>query len=55
MDLTLPDHRTNPAPMPQLDGVTHRMVDVDGLEVHVAEVGDGDPLVLLHGWPQHWW
>jgi pimeloyl-ACP methyl ester carboxylesterase len=21
----------------------------------VAEAGDGPPLLLLHGWPQHWW
>ena len=45
----------NPAPMPHLDGVTHRVVDVGGLRVHVAEAGRGEPLVLLHGWPQHWW
>ena len=41
--------------MPVLDGVTHRFVDVGGLRVHVAEAGAGEPLVLLHGWPQHWW
>jgi pimeloyl-ACP methyl ester carboxylesterase len=23
--------------------------------MHFAEAGDGDPLVLLHGWPQHWY
>ena len=23
--------------------------------MHVAEAGTGDPLVLLHGFPQHWW
>ena len=43
------------APMPVLPGVTHRFVDVGGLRVHVAEAGRGEPLVLLHGWPQHWW
>jgi pimeloyl-ACP methyl ester carboxylesterase len=43
------------APMPVLEGVTHRFVDVGGLRVHVAEAGRGEPLVLLHGWPQHWW
>ena len=46
-----------PRPLPQLAGVTHRRVDVDGLGVHVALAGSADapPLVLLHGWPQHWW
>ena len=41
--------------LPQLDGVTHRTVDARGLRFHVAEAGAGDPIVLLHGWPQHWW
>jgi pimeloyl-ACP methyl ester carboxylesterase len=41
--------------VPQLDGVTHRTVDARGLRFHVAEAGAGDPIVLLHGWPQHWW
>jgi pimeloyl-ACP methyl ester carboxylesterase len=38
-----------------LDGVEHRDVDAGGLRMHVAELGDGPPLLLLHGWPQHWW
>jgi pimeloyl-ACP methyl ester carboxylesterase len=43
--------------MPPLPGVTHRTVDAGGLSVHVALAGpeDAPPLVLLHGWPQHWW
>jgi pimeloyl-ACP methyl ester carboxylesterase len=41
--------------LPDLPGVTHRWVDVGGLSVHVAEAGSGEPLVLQHGWPQHWW
>jgi pimeloyl-ACP methyl ester carboxylesterase len=40
---------------PQLDGVEHRYVNARGLTTHVAEAGEGPPLVLLHGWPQHWW
>ena len=23
--------------------------------MHVAEAGAGEPIVLLHGWPEHWW
>ena len=41
--------------MPDVAGVTHRTVQVGELAVHVAEAGAGDPLVLLHGWPQHWY
>jgi pimeloyl-ACP methyl ester carboxylesterase len=36
-------------------GVRHRTVAVPGVDLHVAEAGDGPPLLLLHGWPQHWW
>jgi pimeloyl-ACP methyl ester carboxylesterase len=41
--------------MPRLDGVTHRTVTARGLRFHVAEAGAGEPIVLVHGWPQHWW
>jgi pimeloyl-ACP methyl ester carboxylesterase len=40
---------------PTAPGVTHRHVEVDGVRLHLAEAGDGPPLVLVHGWPQHWW
>ncbi|MCW2607485.1 MAG: hydrolase [Frankiales bacterium] len=42
---------------PVVPGVRHRTVDVQGLAVHLAEAGDPDapPLLLLHGWPQHWY
>jgi pimeloyl-ACP methyl ester carboxylesterase len=43
------------AGMPQLEGVEHRFVDVRGARLHVAELGSGPPVLLLHGWPQHWW
>lgn len=44
-------------PFPPVEGVeiTHRFVDAGGLKVHVAEAGEGPPLLMLHGWPQHWW
>lgn len=43
--------------LPQLDGIRHRDVTVGGVRFHVAEGGpaQGPPVVLLHGWPQHWW
>ena len=42
-------------PIPELEGVQHRYVDAGGLRTHVAEAGEGPPLVMLHGWPQNWW
>lgn len=46
-----------PPPFPHVEGVTHRFVDARGLRMHVAVAGpeDGKPVVLLHGWPQHWY
>jgi pimeloyl-ACP methyl ester carboxylesterase len=41
--------------LPALEGVTHRTVEVRGLRFHVAEAGAGPPVLLLHGWPEHWW
>ena len=43
------------ARFPAVDGVEHRFVDVGGLHVHVAEAGAGEPVLMLHGWPQHWY
>ena len=45
-------------PLPALDGVVHRFVDVrDDVTIHVAEAGpSGGPAVtLVHGFPQNWW
>jgi pimeloyl-ACP methyl ester carboxylesterase len=44
-------------PFPHVEGAEHRYVDVGRLTLHVAEAGDpdGEPIVLLHGWPQHWY
>jgi pimeloyl-ACP methyl ester carboxylesterase len=42
-------------PLPPAAGVEHRDVQLPGVRLHVAEAGAGDPVLLLHGWPQHWW
>jgi pimeloyl-ACP methyl ester carboxylesterase len=44
-------------PFPEIPGfeVEHDFVSARGLRFHVAQAGAGEPLVLLHGWPQHWW
>ncbi len=40
---------------PHVEGVEHRFVDAAGVRLHVAEAGTGAPLLLVHGWPQHWY
>ncbi|MFJ2901986.1 alpha/beta fold hydrolase [Streptomyces sp. NPDC087212] len=34
--------------------VAHRMIDVNGIRLHIAEEGEGPLVVLLHGFPESW-
>jgi pimeloyl-ACP methyl ester carboxylesterase len=43
------------AGIPHVAGVDHEFVDAGGLRTHVALAGEGPPVVMLHGWPQHWY
>lgn len=54
------------ASAPRFDSVTrddaefnrrfrHKFADVDGVKMHYVTGGTGEPLVLLHGWPQSWY
>ncbi|MGA5702065.1 alpha/beta fold hydrolase [Peterkaempfera bronchialis] len=53
----------NPAQSPapgtwnvRLDGPwTHRDVAANGARFHIAELGEGPLVLLVHGWPQFWW
>lgn len=33
----------------------HRFVSANGARFHVAEIGEGPLVILLHGFPQFWW
>jgi len=35
--------------------VAHRTLDVNGLQMHIAEAGTGPLVLLLHGWPESWY
>jgi pimeloyl-ACP methyl ester carboxylesterase len=43
------------ADIPHVAGVEHEFVDAGGLRTHVALAGGGPAVVMLHGWPQHWY
>ncbi len=38
---------------PAIPGVRRAHVTAGGVRFHVTEAGAGEPVVLLHGWPQH--
>lgn len=42
-------------PLPEVEGVTHGYRRVGEVDMHYAEAGSGPPLVLVHGFPQHWY
>jgi hypothetical protein len=41
----------------EIDNVTfsHHTTSVNGIQMHYVIGGQGDPVVLLHGWPQTWY
>ncbi|HEV3227982.1 MAG TPA: alpha/beta hydrolase [Solirubrobacteraceae bacterium] len=41
--------------LPPVPGVEHRFVTAGGSRLHFAEAGSGEPILMLHGWPQHWY
>ncbi|MCZ2830179.1 alpha/beta hydrolase [Modestobacter sp. VKM Ac-2986] len=49
------DASTWSPPLPEASGFDHLVVEAPGLRTHLAVIGAGEPVVLLHGFPQHWW
>ena len=45
--------------LPALPSVEHHWMDFQSgggpVRLHLAATGSGPPVLLLHGWPQHWW
>jgi pimeloyl-ACP methyl ester carboxylesterase len=39
--------------LPDLEQVSYRQIDAGGLRVNLAEAGEGELVLLLHGWPQN--
>jgi pimeloyl-ACP methyl ester carboxylesterase len=35
--------------------ITHRNIEANGINIHVAEAGDGPLVLLLHGFPELWY
>jgi pimeloyl-ACP methyl ester carboxylesterase len=41
--------------MTTVSDVQHRFVETNGIRLHVAELGLGPLVVLLHGFPESWY
>ncbi len=40
--------------MNETSALTHHTIALDDVRLHYVIAGSGDPVVLLHGWPQTW-
>jgi pimeloyl-ACP methyl ester carboxylesterase len=57
-DASLGPGQPEASDLPQLPGARHAFLTLPtGLRMHVAEAGEptAPPILLLHGFPQHWW
>ncbi len=37
------------------DRVSHGYADHDGVKIHYASLGEGDPIIMIHGFPDFWY
>jgi pimeloyl-ACP methyl ester carboxylesterase len=47
------DDRGTPAAVPA--GAASRFATVNGVKLHFVTAGSGDPVLLVHGWPETWY
>jgi pimeloyl-ACP methyl ester carboxylesterase len=40
---------------PAMPEVTHRMIETNGIRLHIAEQGEGPLVILCHGFPECWY
>jgi len=40
---------------PTLPGVRHRLIETNGIRLHIAEQGEGPLVILCHGFPECWY
>ncbi|KAJ1423606.1 Epoxide hydrolase-like [Sesbania bispinosa] len=38
-----------------MEGIKHKMVEVNGIKMHIAEKGQGPVVLFLHGFPELWY
>ncbi|KAA8549145.1 hypothetical protein F0562_000829 [Nyssa sinensis] len=38
-----------------MEKIAHRNISVNGISMHVAEIGEGPPVLFLHGFPELWY
>ena len=38
-----------------MSDITHRMIEANGIRLHLAECGEGPLVLLCHGWPESWY
>ena len=38
-----------------MSAITHRQIDTNGISMHVAEAGEGMPVLFCHGFPELWY
>lgn len=38
-----------------MDTINHRRIEVNGINIHIAEAGEGPLIVMTHGFPESWY